>query len=84
MIKTTMPSEGRALDATATADVDERPELLQGAHEDLAVFDESDGLLVDARDLFRLVRSVENGQVPTEAARRLLTDASGRFTLPGE
>lgn len=62
-------------------DPDERPELLQGADEDIAIFAGSGGLVIDTRDVFRLVRWVETGKLTAKAAREHLRVSTGRFTL---
>lgn len=64
-------------------DPDERPPLLQGADEDVAIFAESGGVLIDTRTIFRMVRMVESGSLTAVAAREALRNASGRFALPG-
>lgn len=58
---------------------DERPLLLQGADDDIAVFAESGGVLIDTRDLFRLVKRVSDGSLSPEKAREILASASGRL-----
>lgn len=62
-------------------DPDERPALLQGADEDIAIFASNGGVLIDTRDLFRLGRCVDDGLLSRADARRLLRRASGRFAL---
>lgn len=41
------------------------------------------GLIIDTRDLFRLVVAVESGDITCEHARTLLRDATGVFEYPG-
>lgn len=60
----------------------ERPPLLQGADEDLAIFAESGGLLIDTRDLFRLTTRVLAGDLAAKDARAHIASSNGRFTLP--
>ncbi|MFO0933087.1 MAG: hypothetical protein U1E39_10305 [Planctomycetota bacterium] len=40
------------------------------------------GVLIDTVDLFRLLASVEAGDTPASEARRLLSEARGRFNFP--
>jgi hypothetical protein len=59
-----------------------RRPLLRNQDDDVDVFAEQGGLVVDARDLFRLRKAVAAGAVSAEAARVKLTSSSGRFELP--
>jgi len=51
------------------ADPDTRAAPLAGNTDDLAVFEEDGGLVIDTRDLFRLLRLVEVGQLTASEAR---------------
>jgi hypothetical protein len=59
-----------------------RRPLLRNQDDDVDVFAEQGGLVVDTRDLFRLRKAVAAGAVSAEAARVMLTSSSGRFELP--
>lgn len=63
-------------------DPDERPPLLQGADDDIAIFTENGGVLIDTRDLFRLFRQVERAGLSQAEARSLLRNGNGRLVLP--
>jgi hypothetical protein len=61
-----------------------RPRVLSGAHEDVEMFAEAGGLVIDTRDLFRLRRAVANGRLPAEAARELLKSSKGVLDFPSD
>ncbi|WP_439029258.1 hypothetical protein [Gordonia terrae] len=61
---------------------DQRRELLRGQDDDVDVFAESNGLAIDTRNLFRLVRDVEARVIEQDAARELLRQSVGRFSYP--
>jgi hypothetical protein len=63
-------------------DPDSRRLVLAGSEQDLAIFAEDGGLVVDTRELFRLVRMVEADQLTAAQARTSLCGASGRYTAP--
>ena len=58
-------------------DPDTRRRPLAGSEDDLAVFAEDGGLVIDTRDLFLLARRVDDGEMSTSAARLLLRRAAG-------
>lgn len=58
-------------------DPDTRRRPLSGSEDDLAVFAEDGGLVIDTRDLFLLARRVDDGEMSTSAARLLLRRAAG-------
>lgn len=58
---------------------DERPLLLQGANDDIAVFAQAGGVLIDTKDLFHLVKRVTGGTLTSEKARAILTTRVGRL-----
>lgn len=55
---------------------------LRGQDDDVQEFAESNGVVVDTRDLFRLHRDVSLGTLAAEHARSLLREARGRFSYP--
>jgi len=60
---------------------DRRPQVLQGADDDVQTFAESaDGLVIETATLYAAVRAVEAGTEPAEI-RRALRAARGRFQL---
>lgn len=61
---------------------DRRPILFAGADEDLAAFAQDGGLAIDTRDIFALVRRVEDGGITSDEARASLRSQTGRYTLP--
>jgi hypothetical protein len=63
---------------------DARPRVLRSSEEDIQVFAEDDGLVIDTRDLFRLRRAVVDGRLPAEAARELLKSSRGIFHFEGD
>ena len=65
------------------ADPDTRPPPLVGAEDDVQVFAEDGGLVIDTRELFQLVRAVEQGRIDQAAARRLLRSSTGVFQFDG-
>ncbi len=64
-------------------DPDGRQRPLVGADEDVTVFAEDGGLVIDTRDLFRLLNRVAGGQMTAAEARMLLRGSVGIFQLPG-
>lgn len=62
-------------------DPDTRSAPLAGSDDDVAVFAEGGGLVVDTRELFRLLRRVEGGETSPEEARKALRGATGVFGL---
>jgi hypothetical protein len=52
---------------------------LQGADEDVAVFADAGGVVIDTADLFRLVQQVARGEVRAADAREKLRNARGRL-----
>lgn len=60
-------------------DPDTRQQILAGADEDLAEFAADGGAVIDTRDLFKLVRSFEDGIVTAEEARGALWTSPPRF-----
>ncbi|WP_123954015.1 hypothetical protein [Streptomyces nigra] len=65
-----------------------RPPVLAGATDDIEVFAEEHGLVVDTRDLFKLAKRVEEGTLSPDSARAHLMGSTGVFdastTLDGE
>ena len=65
-------------------DPDTRRRPLAGSEDDLSVFAEDGGLVIDTRDLFHLARRVDDGGMSTAAARALLRRATGVLQMsPG-
>jgi hypothetical protein len=62
-------------------DPEGRPDLLPGADLMVESFAADGGLVLDTRDLFQLVRRVEEGELAAELAREMLRAQTGRFTL---
>lgn len=62
-------------------DPEVRSTLLEGADDDVEVFGELGGLVIDTRDLFRLVYMVESAAVTPQEARDWLRSQQGRFEL---
>jgi hypothetical protein len=58
-------------------DPDTRRRPLAGSEDDLSVFAEDGGLVIDTRDLFHLARRVDDGGMSTAAARALLRRSAG-------
>jgi hypothetical protein len=65
------------------ADPDTRRPPLAGAEDDIKIFAEDGGLVIDTRGLFQLVRAVEEGRIDQAAARRLLRSSTGVFQFDG-
>lgn len=61
---------------------DIRKPILDGADELVETFADDDGLVIDSRDLFDLLKQVEAGSLTPEAVRQALRAATGRFTAP--
>jgi hypothetical protein len=61
------------------ADPDTRQPPLLGAEDDVRVFAENGGLVIDTRELFRLVRGVQEERISPADARRMLRTATGVF-----
>jgi hypothetical protein len=59
-----------------------RPRALRGADADIEIFADVGGLIIDSRDLLRLLLSVNRGDLTPETARTLLRDARGLFVYP--
>jgi hypothetical protein len=55
---------------------------LAGSEDDLSVFAEDGGLVIDTRDLFHLARRVDEGGMSTAEARALLRRAVGVLQMP--
>ena len=65
-------------------DPDTRRRPLAGSEDDLSVFAEDGGLVIDTRDLFHLARGVDDGGMSTAAARALLRRSAGVLQMsPG-
>ncbi|MFC5179422.1 hypothetical protein [Nocardioides taihuensis] len=64
----------------AEQDPDERPEVLQGADVDIALFAEDGGLLIDSRTLFALAIRVRTGAMTASEARAVMWAARGRLS----
>lgn len=58
-----------------------RPRILDGADEHVEDFAQDDGLAIDTRDLFDLLKQVESGQLDAAAAREKLKTQTGRLSL---
>ena len=63
-------------------DPDARRPPLAGGEDDLAVFAEDGGLVIDTRDLFHLAQRVESDTTSPAAARALLHHSTGVLQLP--
>ncbi|MYS12500.1 hypothetical protein [Streptomyces sp. SID4982] len=63
-------------------DPDARQEPLAANGEEVATFAEGGGLVIDTRDLFRLLMAVRRGEIKKERARELLIVSVGRFMFP--
>jgi hypothetical protein len=63
------------------SDPRKRPVVLRGADDDLEVFGQGGGLVIDTRDLFTLAGEVADGERTADSARGLLKAARGRFNL---
>jgi hypothetical protein len=61
------------------ADPDRRQPPLLGAEDDVRVFAQNGGLVVDTRELFQITRAVQEGHISPADARRLLRSATGVF-----
>ncbi|WP_406176125.1 hypothetical protein [Streptomyces canus] len=64
------------------ANPDSRPDVLSGATEDIEVFAEEHGLVIDTRDLYRVVKEVKEGRLSADRARERLMTSSGVFSFP--
>lgn len=60
-------------------DPDQRPEVLTGADDSVAEFASDGGAVIDTRELFALVRAVEDGLVSTDDALAALWSSGPRF-----
>ena len=67
-----------------TADVTVAADHYHRLEEDVALFAEANGLVIDTRDLFRLSRAVTDGVVRPESAREMLKTTSGVFEFSGD
>jgi hypothetical protein len=65
------------------ADPDERPAPFAGGATDVAMFAELGGLVIDTRELFKLVSAVEAGELLPHRARESLRGATGVFKFVG-
>lgn len=61
---------------------DERPVPLESSPEDVDDFARDGGLVVDTRELFLLLRQVEDKTISPKEAQRLLVQATGTFSSP--
>jgi hypothetical protein len=61
---------------------DERPVPLASSPDDVEVFAENGGLVVDTRELFQLLRLTQSGQLSKEEAQKCLVSATGTFQAP--
>ena len=59
-----------------------RPKAFESAPEDLELFAEDGGLVIDTRDLFQVVQIVEGGFLCRETAVEALCTQTGLFDLP--
>ncbi|MBK6309986.1 MAG: hypothetical protein WAX12_01570 [Candidatus Microthrix subdominans] len=59
-----------------------RPKAFESAPEDLELFAEDGGLVIDTRDLFQVVQMVEAGTLGWETAVDALSTQTGLFDLP--
>lgn len=66
----------------AATDPDTRQPPLAGAIEDVQVFAEGGGLIIDSRELFKLSQMAAGGQVSLERAREELLAQRAVFTCP--
>jgi len=67
-----------------TQSPESRPEIFAGADDQLDSFAEPDGLVIDTRELFDLLKQVESGAVSPAAARAVLKNSTGRFSCHTE
>lgn len=65
-------------------DPDSRPDILAGADDDLAEFGTDGGVVIDTRELFKLIRSVEDGRITAEEARASLWNSPPRYVAPAQ
>lgn len=63
-------------------DPSSRPEVLQGADEQVVVFASQGGLVIDTRDLFLLRKAFVAGDMDAQAVREWLKSSTGRLKLP--
>ncbi|WP_194828533.1 hypothetical protein [Nocardia sp. XZ_19_231] len=61
---------------------DSRPPILDGADDHVEDFGGDEGLAIDSRGLFDLLKQVELDLLSPEAARESLKNATGRFEIP--
>lgn len=59
-----------------------RPPVLAGGAEDVAIFEDADGLVIDTRVPFIVRDQVRTGAVELETARRMLREAKGILRWP--
>jgi hypothetical protein len=67
----------------ASTDPDTRPAPLAGAAEDLRIFAEGGGVVIDTRELFKVVQMVCAEALTADVARATLMRQTGVFTLDG-
>lgn len=61
---------------------DERPGLVWAGPEDIASFAHRGGLVIDTRELFRLLDAVASARLSAQDARAVLADQQGVFSAP--
>ncbi|MCP2278679.1 hypothetical protein APR09_004261 [Nocardia amikacinitolerans] len=61
---------------------DSRPKILDGADDHIEDFAQDDGLVIDTRDLFDLLKQFQKGDLAAEFVREALKAATGRFAWP--
>lgn len=67
-----------------TQSPESRPEIFTGADDQLDSFADPDGLVIDTRELFDLLKQVESGDVSPASARAVLKNSTGRFSCHTE
>lgn len=61
-----------------------RPAVLAGADDDIEVFAEENGLVIDTRELFQMAKRIEEGRLTPDRARELLMTCTGVLSAPPE
>lgn len=56
-----------------------RPKIFAGADDQLSSFADPDGLAIDTRELFDLLKQVESDELSADSARAVLKNSTGRF-----